>query len=124
MNPINPRRGTRRELEVIGRANMRSAGGQPRVTASRFVPEPFRQRNPVQALTTERLGPTASARLISVTRYRFLDGMGDVVDERDFADHAVALTWARDDVEKEDEVQRVEFLGPEGDWRWAGPLLG
>ncbi|MCW3044220.1 MAG: hypothetical protein JWL57_2378, partial [Actinobacteria bacterium] len=23
-----------------------------------------------------------------------------------------------------DEVQRVEFLGPEGDWRWAGPLVG
>jgi len=42
----------------------------------------------------------------------------------DFADHAAALTWVRDDVEKEDEVQRVEFLGPEGDWRWAGPLVG
>ena len=78
----------------------------------------------MQALTTEGLGPAASARLIGVTRYRFLDGMGDVVDERDFADHAAALTWVRDDVEKEDEVQRVEFLGPEGDWRWAGPLLG
>ena len=50
--------------------------------------------------------------------------MGDIVDERDFADHAVALIWARDDVEKDDEVQRVEFLGPGGDWRWAGPLLG
>jgi hypothetical protein len=58
-----------------------------------------------------------------VTRYRFLDGMGDVVDERDFVDHAAALTWARDDVEIDDEVQRVEFLGPGGDWRWAGPLL-
>jgi len=87
------------------------------------VPEPVPTANSVQALTTEGLGPAASARLISVTRYRFLDGMGDVVDERDFADHAAALTWARDDVEKEDEVQRVEFLGPEGDWRWAGPLL-
>jgi hypothetical protein len=29
-----------------------------------------------------------------------------------------------DNVEQADEVQRVEFLGPEGDWRWAGPLLG
>jgi hypothetical protein len=57
-----------------------------------------------------------------VTRYRFLDGMGDVVDERDFVDHPAALAWARDDVE-DDEVQRVEFLGPGGDWRWAGPLL-
>src|SRR5205807_7265954 len=33
-------------------------------------------------------------------------------------------TSARDDVERDDEVQRVEFLGPGGDWRWAGPLLG
>ena len=89
-----------------------------------LVPEPVPTANSLQALTTEGLGPAASARLISVTRYRFLDGMGDVVDERDFADHAAALTWARDDVEKEDEVQRVEFLGPEGDWRWAGPLVG
>jgi hypothetical protein len=79
---------------------------------------------PVQARAAEGLGPSASASLISVTRYRFLDGMGDIVDERDFADHAVALIWARDDVEKDDEVQRVEFLGPGGDWRWAGPLLG
>ena len=55
-----------------------------------------------------------------MTRYRFLDGMGDVIDERDFADHAAALTWARDDVEKEDEVQRVEFLGPEA--TGAGPV--
>ena len=23
-----------------------------------------------------------------------------------------------------EEIQRVEYLGPEGDWRWAGPLLG
>ena len=48
--------------------------------------------------------------------------MGDVVDERDFVDHPAALTWARD-MEEDDEVQRVEFLGPGGDWRWAGPLL-
>ncbi len=55
--------------------------------------------------------------------YRFLDGMGDVVAEREFADHAAALAWASDD-EHDDEVQRVEYLGPEGDWRWAGPLEG
>jgi hypothetical protein len=59
-----------------------------------------------------------------VTRYRFLDAMGDVVDEREFDDHAAALSWAMDDPETADEVQRVEFLGSEGDWRWAGPLLG
>jgi hypothetical protein len=57
-----------------------------------------------------------------VIRYRFLDGMGDVVEERDFVDHPAALSWARD-MEMDDEVQRVEFLGPGGDWRWAGPLL-
>jgi len=50
--------------------------------------------------------------------------MGDVVDERQFAEHAAALTWATEGVERDDEIQRVEFLGPEGDWRWAGPLLG
>jgi hypothetical protein len=59
-----------------------------------------------------------------VTLYRFLDAMGDVVDERQFADHAAALTWATEDVAEDNEIQRVEFLGPEGDWRWAGPLLG
>jgi hypothetical protein len=56
-------------------------------------------------------------------RYRFLDGMGDVVAEGEHPDHAAALAWAEgDDVDA--EVQRVEYLGPEGDWRWAGALSG
>jgi hypothetical protein len=59
-----------------------------------------------------------------VTRYRFLNGMGDVIGEQEFADHASALAWAHDETELEDEVQRVEFLGPQGDWRWAGALEG
>jgi hypothetical protein len=59
-----------------------------------------------------------------VTRYRFLDGMGDVMAEREFPDHAAALAWAHEEDELDDEVQRVEFRGPEGDWRWAGPLPG
>ena len=58
-----------------------------------------------------------------MTRYRFLDGMGDVVAEADFDRHEDALVWAESD-EPEDDVQRVEFLGPEGDWRWAGALSG
>jgi hypothetical protein len=58
-----------------------------------------------------------------VTAYRFLDGMGQVVADGDFADHDAALAWAAEDEDLED-VQRVEYLGPEGDWRWAGPLLG
>jgi hypothetical protein len=62
--------------------------------------------------------------LTGVTLYRFLDAMGEVVDERQFAEHAAALAWAADGVAEDDEIQRVEFLGPEGDWRWAGPLLG
>ena len=57
-----------------------------------------------------------------MTRYRFLDGMGDVVAEDEFADHADALVWARADDGPDNEVQRVEYLGPEGDWRWAGAL--
>ena len=48
---------------------------------------------PVQALAAEGLGPAGDATLISVTRYRFLDGMGDV-GVRNFADHAAALAWA------------------------------
>ncbi len=55
-------------------------------------------------------------------RYRFLDAMGDLVAELDFPEHAQALAWAVDDAGPEEEVQRVEFLGPEGDWRWAGAL--
>jgi hypothetical protein len=58
-----------------------------------------------------------------VTRYRFLDAMGDVVAEGEFAEHAQALTWAESD-ENDEDVQRVEYLGPEGDWRWAGALTG
>jgi hypothetical protein len=58
-----------------------------------------------------------------VTRYRFLDAMGDVVAEQEFAEHALALAWAEDEANDED-VQRVEYLGPEGDWRWAGALTG
>ena len=57
-----------------------------------------------------------------MARYRFLDGMGDPADEGDFESHPAALAWARD--EAEFEVQRVEYLGPEGDWRWAGALEG
>lgn len=59
-----------------------------------------------------------------MTRYRFLDPMGDVVAEREFVDHAAALAVARDDQDIDEEVQRVEYLGPEGDWRWAGPVEG
>jgi hypothetical protein len=62
--------------------------------------------------------------LTGVTLYRFLDAMGEVVDERQFAEHAAALAWAAEGVAEDGEIQRVEFLGPEGDWRWAGPLLG
>ena len=58
-----------------------------------------------------------------MTRYRFLDAMGDVVAEDEFAEHADALAWA-EDPERDEDVQRVEFLGPEGDWRWAGALTG
>jgi len=60
-----------------------------------------------------------------VTRYRFLDSMGDVVDERDFDDRDDALAWeGEDDDDSLDDVEvtRVEYLGPDGDWRWAGAL--
>lgn len=59
-----------------------------------------------------------------MTRYRFLDGMGDVVADEEFDDHTTALRWARADDGPEEDVQRVEYLGPEGDWRWAGALQG
>ncbi len=55
-----------------------------------------------------------------MTRYRFLDAMGDVVADDDFPDHGAALAWARADMEHDEEVYRVEYLGPDGDWRWAG----
>jgi hypothetical protein len=58
-----------------------------------------------------------------MVRYRFLDGMADVVTDGEFPEHAAALAWARDQTEHDEDLQRVEFLGPEGDWRWAGPLL-
>jgi len=59
-----------------------------------------------------------------MTRYRFLDGMGDIVADEEFAGHDEALAWAVEDDGPDEEVQRVEFLGPEGDWRWAGALQG
>jgi len=58
-----------------------------------------------------------------MTRYRFKDPMGDVVADGEFPDHTAALMWARDDPDHDEELERVEYLGPEGDWRWAGPLL-
>ncbi|MCU1693538.1 MAG: hypothetical protein JWM64_2629 [Frankiales bacterium] len=48
--------------------------------------------------------------------------MGEVVGEGEFPDHAAALQAARED--ETAEVQRVEHLGPDGDWRWSGPVLG
>lgn len=59
-----------------------------------------------------------------MTRYRFLDAMGEVVDEAELADHPAALEWAHEPDQQDADVQRVEYLGPEGDWRWAGPLQG
>jgi hypothetical protein len=59
-----------------------------------------------------------------VTRYRFLDGMGDVVAEEEFDSHDEALAWAVGADGPEEPVQRVEHLGPEGDWRWSGALRG
>lgn len=61
-----------------------------------------------------------------MTRYRFLDPMGDVVAEAEFADHATAIAWAHGDVAPvpEEEIHRVEYLGPGGDWRWAGAMQG
>lgn len=59
-----------------------------------------------------------------MVRYRFLDGMGESLAEREFPNHAAALAWAAAEDELETDVQRVEYLGPGGDWRWAGPLLG
>ena len=53
-----------------------------------------------------------------MTRYRFLDPMGDVVAEEEFPDREAALAAA---AEFEDtEVFRVEYF--DGDWRWAGAL--
>jgi hypothetical protein len=57
-------------------------------------------------------------------RYRFLDGMGDVVADGEFADHAAAIEWARDESAHDEDINRVEYLGPEGDWRWAGAMPG
>jgi hypothetical protein len=61
-----------------------------------------------------------------MTRYRFLDAMGDVVAEEEFDRHEDALTRATSGEwdDEQEEVQRVEYLGPEGDWRWAGALGG
>ena len=56
--------------------------------------------------------------------YRFLDAMGDLVESRELPDHGAALEWAVAEDGPEVEVQRVEYLGPEGDWRWAGALHG
>ncbi|WP_411285799.1 hypothetical protein [Lapillicoccus sp.] len=49
--------------------------------------------------------------------------MGDVVADGEFVDHAAALVWARDDDAHDEDIQRVEYRGPAGDWRWAGALL-
>jgi hypothetical protein len=65
---------------------------------------------------------TSRSSIASMPRYRFLDALGDVVAEDEHADHAEALLWARDEEETDQGVNRVEYLGPDGDWRWAGPL--
>ena len=62
-----------------------------------------------------------------MTSYRFLDPMGDVVAQEEFGTHEEALAWAEHenaDGDRDEDVQRVEYLGPEGDWRWAGALRG
>ncbi len=44
--------------------------------------------------------------------------------EAEFARDEDALSYAVDEDGPEGEVQRVEYLGAEGDWRWAGALRG
>ena len=53
-----------------------------------------------------------------MTRYRFLDPMGDVVAEEDFPDRETAMAAAAGF--EDADVFRVEYL--DGDWRWAGAL--
>ena len=74
--------------------------------------------------STRATSPPRTRRVRRVARYRFLDGMGDVVAEADFPEHDAALAWAVDEEGPDEEVQRVEYLGAEGDWRWAGALRG
>ena len=114
------RRTGRQAVPESARTNSRSVyvGAEQSVHFAGTKPQAARQRPRSRFRSTDD-GVT----VISVTRYRFLDGMGDCVDEREFAEHAAALAWARDAAEGDDDVQRVEYLGPEGDWRWAGPLL-
>jgi hypothetical protein len=57
-----------------------------------------------------------------MTRYRFLDAMGDVVDEDDFPDADAAMAAIEEMDDDVEEIHRVEYLGPDGDWRWAGAL--
>ena len=59
-----------------------------------------------------------------MTLYRFLDAMGDVVAEAEFDERSAAIAHAGDEDAFDEDVNRVEYLGAEGDWRWAGPLLG
>jgi hypothetical protein len=56
----------------------------------------------------ETAGTAVSPYIEDMPRYRFLDGMGDVMDEHDFPGHAAALAWARDEEELDADVQRVE----------------
>jgi hypothetical protein len=90
---------------------------RPRTGATRAA-EPHRSE------LRASLGGAVGITVHDMTRYRFLDGMGDVVDEQDFADHATALAWVRDEADTDEPVERVEYLGAEGDWRWAGALEG
>ncbi len=57
-----------------------------------------------------------------MTSYRFLDASLNLVATGEFPDHAAALAYARDEDEHDEDVQRVEYLGEEGRWRWAGAL--
>ena len=81
-------------------------------------------RSGSSASSRARVGRPESAYRCAVTRYRFLDAMGDVVAEEEFSCHDDALAWAMDDDGPDTEVQRVEHLGDRGDWRWAGALHG
>ena len=60
--------------------------------------------------------------MAAMTSYRFLDASLNVVADGEFPDHAAALAWARDEDANDEDVQRVEYWGSEGRWRWAGAL--
>ena len=107
---------------AVSSAEPRKVDGAWPLVRRRSAAPGYGPASPERGVAGPRHGDFQGLTWAGMTSYRFLDASLNVVATGEFPDHAAALTYARNEDEHDEDVQRVEYLGEEGRWRWAGAL--